>query len=108
MLGFSNGEVSRVDLDSNGFLEKEMTSITQSGYPVKNLQYYSNQIIFSSWFFVYGVLENGDIWKVEHQGIPEFIQISRNGDVCLFAGEDQNDWTSPEPIGRISLNSDLI
>ena len=108
VLGFSNGEVSRIKLDSNGFLEKEMTSITQSGYPVKNLQYYSNQIIFSSWFFVYGVLENGDIWKVEHQGIPEFIQISRNGDVCLFAGEDQNDWTSPEPIGRISLNSDLI
>ncbi len=108
VLGFSNGEVSQIKLDSNGSLDSEMISIIESGYPIKTLQFNSNQIIFSSWFFIYGIMENGDIWKVEHQGIPELIEISENGDVCLFAGEDQNDWTSAEPIGKISLNNDLI
>ncbi len=108
VLGFSNGEVSQIKLDSNGYLESEMITIIQSGYPIKTLQFNSNQIIFSSWFFIYGIMENGDIWKVEHQGIPELIEISENGGVCLFAGEDQNDWTSAEPIGKISLNNDLI
>ena len=106
VLGFSSGRVSQLNLENIGN-EKEITTIFDSGYPIKTLNYSSKQIIFSSWFFIYGVLENGETWKVEHKGIPELIAVSLNGDVCLFAGEDQNDWTSTEPIGRISLNGDL-
>ena len=40
--------------------------------------------------------------------MPEYIQISNDGETCIFAGEDQNDWTESEPIGKISLKGNLI
>jgi hypothetical protein len=57
---------------------------------------------------MYGFTSDGDLWKVEHQGILEHIQISNDGDVCIFAGEDQNDWTDSEPIGKLSLKDEMI
>ena len=108
VLGFSSGKVSQLKLGPSGNLEHELDTIIECGYPIKTLNYNSKQIIFSAWFFIFGILDNGDIWKVEHKGIPELIAISEKGDFCLFAGEDQNDWTSAEPIGMISLNEDLI
>ena len=108
ILGFSSGEILELKEGSDGDLEKEMKIIAECGYPIKTLKFNSKQIIFSAWFFIFGVLENGQIWKVEHKGIPELIVISEDGNICLFAGEDQNDWTSAEPIGLVSLNGDLI
>jgi hypothetical protein len=38
--------------------------------------------------------------------MPMLLEASTDGSVCFFAGEDQNDWTEPEPIGFFSLESE--
>jgi len=108
ILGFDDGKVTELEMRDNGQFEQDMNILFDCKYPIKNLIYHSEQIICSSWFFIYGYNSNGDLWKVEHQGIPEYIEISKDGEICLFAGEDQNDWTETEPIGKISLKDNLI
>ena len=108
IFGFDDGKVMELEVGSNGNLNDEMSLLFDCKYPIKNLVYNSNQIICTAWFFMYGFTSDGDLWKVEHQGILEHIQISNDGDVCIFAGEDQNDWTDSEPIGKLSLKDEMI
>ena len=108
IFGFDDGKVMQLLNDSNSQFQEEMSLLFDCKYTVKSINYHSDQIIFTAWFFIYGFNSSGKVWKVEHQGIPEHIQISQDGEICLFAGEDQNDWTDSEPIGQLSLNSELI
>tara|TARA_B110000467_G_C18326656_1_gene489551 strand:- start:1788 stop:2921 length:1134 start_codon:yes stop_codon:yes gene_type:complete len=108
IFGFDDGKVMQLLNDPNGQLKEEMSLLFDCKYTVKSINFHSEQIICTAWFFIYGFNSSGQVWKVEHQGIPEHIQISQDGEICLFAGEDQNDWTDSEPIGKISLNSELI
>ena len=108
IFGFDDGKVMQLLNDSNGQFQEEMSLLFDCKYTVKSINFHSEQIICTAWFFIYGFNLSGKVWKVEHQGIPEHIQISQDGEICLFAGEDQNDWTDSEPIGQLSLNSELI
>ena len=108
IFGFDDGKVMELEVGPNGQFNDEMSILFDCKYPIKSLIFNSEQIICTAWFFIYGFTSSGDLWKVEHQGIPEYIKISLDGEVCLFAGEDQNDWTDSEPIGKMSLKSDLI
>ena len=108
IFGFDDGKVMELEVGPNGQFNDEMSILFDCKYPIKSLIFNSEQIICTAWFFIYGFTSSGDLWKVEHQGIPEYIKISLDGEVCLFAGEDQNDWTDSEPIGKLSLKSDLI
>lgn len=108
IFGFDDGKVTELQIGSNGDFAQEMSVLFDCNYPIKSLKFHSEQIICSAWFFIFGYNSNGDLWKVEHQGIPEYIQISNDGETCIFAGEDQNDWTDSEPIGKISLKDNLI
>ena len=108
IFGFDDGKVTELQIGSNGDFAQEMSVLFDCNYPIKSLNFHSEQIICSAWFFIFGYNSNGDLWKVEHQGIPEYIEISNDGETCIFAGEDQNDWTDSEPIGKISLKDNLI
>ena len=108
IFGFDDGKVMELETGSNGEFVQDMSVLFDCKYPIKSLIFHSEQIICSAWFFIFGYNSNGDLWKVEHQGMPEHIQISNDGQTCIFAGEDQNDWTESEPIGKISLKDNLI
>lgn len=108
IFGFDDGKVMELGIDSNGQFNEEMSLLFDCKYPIKSIIFHSEQIICTAWFFIYGYTSSGDLWKVEHQGIPEHIEISHDGQVCIFAGEDQNDWTESEPIGKLSLKGELI
>ncbi|MBT5390903.1 MAG: hypothetical protein HOL22_00975 [Euryarchaeota archaeon] len=105
LCGFDNGDVSE-------YLSKQSTytfePLLSCGYPVQNLIFRNGCIAAASWFYIFGKDSDGREWKIEHQGMPHYLEASRDGSVCLFAGEDQNDWTEIEPIGIFSFNEELV
>ena len=99
--GFDDGLVTKY---ADGIHEEVM----RTNYAVQNLTVSGDQLIISSWFYLFGSQSNGSFWKMEHQGMPSLVVATNKGRVCFFAGEDQNDWTDPEPIGSFSLLDDYI
>ena len=99
--GFDDGLVTKY---ADGVHEEVM----RTNYAVQNLTVSGNQLIISSWFYLFGSHTDGTFWKMEHQGMPSLVVASNKGRVCFFAGEDQNDWTDAEPIGSFSLLDDYI
>lgn len=77
-------------------------------YPIRNLAFCNGSVIATAWFYVFGRDADGSEWKLEHQGMPNHLVLSIDGSICLFAGEDQNDWTEEEPIGHFSLSEPLV
>ena len=77
-------------------------------YPIRNLAFCNGSVIATAWFYVFGKESDGSEWKLEHQGMPNHLVLSIDGSICLFAGEDQNDWTEEEPIGHFSLSEPLV
>ena len=65
-------------------------------------------VLAGSWFYVHGVNPAGENWMVEHQGIIQYTAYCKSANIFYFAGDDQNDYTNPEPIGVIDLASQLI
>jgi len=103
--GFDDGKVAEYLAGSESYVFEHRIS---SNYPIQNLLYRNGSIAATSWFYIYGLDVNGREWKLEHQGMPHFLEASQDGSVCLFAGEDQNDWTDIEPIGMFSLHEEVI
>ena len=101
VLGFDNGEVYQ--LEENG----QMELVMETNHPVVSLLHHQGQTLAASWFYIHGKLDEV-IWKVEHQGMPSHLALRKQGSMLFFAGEDQNDYTDAEPIGRLSLESDLL
>ena len=108
--GFDDGKVAEIKLNdsANGKYSDDLSELMDCRHPIRNVIYFSDQIICSAWFFIFGITKDGSKWKVEHQGMPELVEISLDGSVCLFAGEDQNDWSDEQPIGKMSIIDDLI
>ena len=80
-----------------------MEQVLETGYAVSCLEHRSH-VIASSWFYIHG--EHDDTpWKVEHQGMPRLLMVSERQQGLIFAGDDQNDYTAPEPIGRVDLDA---
>ena len=102
--GFDNGQVSEYLAGQSSYTFEHLISCS---YPIQNLIYRNGCIAATSWFYIYGLDSNGREWKIEHQGMPHFLEASQDGSVCLFAGEDQNDWTDIEPIGMFSFNEEV-
>lgn len=102
--GFDDGQVFEVMADQSYALEPRISC----GYPIQKLLYRNGNILAAAWFYIFGVQEDGREWKLEHQGMPHFLEANRDGSLCLFAGEDQNDWTDVEPIGLFSLTDTLV
>lgn len=98
--GFDNGDVGILS-DSN-----ELAIISNLQFPIKSLTSYGNTVVAACWFYLYGVNSEGICWQVEHQGMTQFVSSDASNNLLVFAGEDQNDWTSEEPIGLIDLNEE--
>lgn len=103
--GFDDGKVSYLDVSM-----PTPTFVTgfDCTYPVRYLCSVGKEVLAASWFFIHGNDADGRIWKIEHQGMPQMVVAADDGSVILFAGEDQNDWTEPEPIGLFSLTAEVV
>ena len=99
--GFDDGLVSKF---SNGVFEE----ILRTNYAIQEIVVSGANLIVSSWFYLFGHRTDEGLWKIEHQGMPTQVLASNNGKVCFFAGDDQNDWTDPEPIGYFRLDESLL
>ena len=100
-LGFDDGSVRRF----SG--EGELVGVLSTGHPVFAMLIHGGHVLASSWFYIHGVDGDGRAWRLEHQGMPTQL-VALGDDVLVFAGDDQNDYTSPEPIGRCRLNSERM
>ena len=98
--GFDNGDVGKLS-SSN-----ELSIITNLQFPIRSLTSCGDTVVAACWFYLYGVDNDGIKWQIEHQGIPDFVCTDAKNNFLVFAGEDQNDWTSEEPIGLIDLNEE--
>lgn len=99
ILGFDNGEVHRLSEDGN------MERILETRHPIFSVSVWNEHVIASSWFFVHGT-DGESTWKVEHQGMPQWLEVDSNTGVVYFGGDDQNDFTDPEPVGCLSLTDE--
>lgn len=104
LCGFDDGEVIEVLSEESYRFESRLSC----GYPIQKLIFCQESIVASAWFYIHGRDAEGNEWKIEHQGMPSMFVTSQDGSVCLFAGEDQNDWTDVEPIGIFSLNERIV
>lgn len=100
ILGYDDGSVFTVDEEGN------FTHRFSTGHPVFQCLEYGEHIIAGSWFYLTGMTED-TVWKVEHQGMPTMLVLNRTAGTLVFAGDDQNDYTAPEPIGVIDLAGTL-
>ena len=100
LLGFDNGEVHRLQTDGT------MELVLETQHPIFSIVHSGDNIAASSWFFIHGTDGNGNAWKVEHQGMALWLNIDEKQQHLFFAGDDQNDFTEPEPIGCIDLRGD--
>ena len=83
-----------------------MEEVLSTGYPIFSCFEHQSSVVASSWFYIHG-LSDERVWKVEHQGMPSMLAaIPQN--LVLFAGDDQNDYTEPEPIGCIDLKGEVV
>ena len=98
VLGFDDGTVHRLYEDGR------MECVLETGYGVFTCLEHRSGVIASSWFYIHGE-EDEQPWKVEHQGMPRLMVVSERHQGLLFAGDDQNDYTAPEPIGWIDLEA---
>ena len=97
VVGFDDGSVSH--LGEDGALERVM----ETHHPVMACFATGEHTLASSWFYIHGT--NGDrSWMVEHQGMPNCLLLHPSKTAVVFAGDDQNDYTSSEPIGFFSLD----
>lgn len=98
--GFDDGRVT-------SYVDGRHEDVLNTSYAIQNLLVRGEQVVATSWFYIFGKTKEGATWKMEHQGIPSLLVGSIDGSRCFFAGEDQNDWTDPEPIGSFSMNDAL-
>ena len=101
VLGFDDGTVHLLLEDG------EMEEVLSTGYPVFSCFEHQSSVVASSWFYIHG-LSDERAWKVEHQGMPSMLCGHPKQGVVLFAGDDQNDYTEPEPIGCIDLKGEVV
>ena len=98
VLGFDDGTVHRLYEDGR------MEQVLETGYAIFSCLEHRSHVIASSWFYIHGEHEDTP-WKVEHQGMPRLMMVSERQQGLIFAGDDQNDYTAPEPIGRVDLDA---
>ena len=101
VLGFDDGTVHQ--LREDGGMEEALST----GYPIFSCFEHQSSVVASSWFYIHG-LSDERVWKVEHQGMPSMLCGHPTQNVVLFAGDDQNDYTEPEPIGCIDLKGEVV
>jgi hypothetical protein len=100
LLGFDNGRVAL--LHEDGRFEERM----DTRHPVLNCVHHEAHCVVSSWFYVHGTGPDGE-WVVEHQGMPHALVLRKKAGHVMFAGDDQNDYTAPEPIGSFWLDAPM-
>mgnify|MGYP003981148443 FL=1 len=99
--GFDNGDISKLS-DNN-----ELTKIVNIQFPIKSLTACGDMVVAACWFYLYAIDDEGIRWQIEHQGMPEYVCTDAENNHLVFAGEDQNDWTTEEPIGLIKLSEEV-
>ena len=100
-MGFDDGSVHRLNNDG------QMEAVMETKHPIFAVVQHGHEVAASSWFYIHGT-SNGEAWKAEHQGMPQLLVHHRGRNALVFAGDDQNDYTAPEPIGLIDLNQDVV
>lgn len=106
-LGFDDGSIHQlVSEPKNSYAISDCIIATK--YPIKILETTDDWVIAGSWFYLHGINTSGEHWMIEHQGIVQYLAYCKSVKKIFFAGDDQNDFTKPEPIGVIDLSSDLV
>ena len=96
VLGFDDGSVTRLAEDGT------MEQVLDTQHPVSACLSVGEYTLASSWFYIHGT--NGEqTWTIEHQGMPTWMVVRPGSNLVVFAGDDQNDYTSAEPMGSFSL-----
>ena len=90
LCGFDDGKVVYSTANASELIHEVRL---ECKYPIRNLVSRNGCVLASAWFYIFGRDKDGAEWKIEHQGMPNFLELSSDGTICLFAGEDQNDWT---------------
>ena len=98
-LGFDDGTVRQFSE------EHALSEVLSTGHPVFSLLVHGGHVLASSWFYIHGVDGDGQDWRLEHQGMPTHL-VPLGEHRLVFAGDDQNDYTAPEPIGMCRLNDE--
>ena len=106
-LGFDDGSICLLE-KKNGSGFQLSDTIANCKFPIKTLDVINDGVIAGSWFYLHGIMNNGKNWMVEHQGIIQYTAYSKFSNSFYFAGDDQNDYTSIEPVGLIEISNDLI
>ena len=101
VLGFDDGSVYL--LAETG----ELSLVMETRHPIFSCAEVGGGQIATSWFYVHGT-QNGVQWKVEHQGMATQLVVDEERGWIVFAGDDQNDYTEPEPIGGVRTDGDLV
>ena len=101
VLGFDDGSVHRLHNDGR------MDLVLETNHPILSCFEHGKQVVASSWFYIHGA-DAEVMWKAEHQGMPHLLAHHQGLNALVFAGDDQNDYTSPEPVGFIDLNQDVV
>ncbi len=91
--GLFNGEVYSIH-------NNNLKLIWKSDYAIKKVIPINNDILISSWFYLYRInSENGnEIWRVEHEGIIDHLITTLNKNIVVLAGNDRNDYTNAAPL----------
>lgn len=100
-LGFDDGTVRQFSE------EQALSEVLSTGHPVFSLLVHGGHVLASSWFYIHGVDADGQGWRLEHQGMPTHL-VPLGEDIVVFAGDDQNDYTAPEPIGTCRLTGERL
>ena len=101
--GLFSGEVLVID-DIN------KKSIWNSEYSISSLIAINNEVLVSSWFYLYKICKdtNDSLWQYEHSGIIDYLKISGNQKIVSLGGNDRNDYTNPSPLVILNPNATPI
>ena len=106
-LGFDDGSIYKlIRTASDSYTLSDL--IFETKFPIKTLDFVDDCLVAGSWFYLHGIANSGESWMVEHKGIIQYSTYSKAQREFYFAGDDQNDYTNAEPIGRIRLSNNLV
>ncbi len=82
--------------------------VAELSHPAHTLISFGERVLVGSWFHLYSINSEGISWSVETQGMVEHISANSDCSSVLLAGDDQNDYTDPEPVVLIDANVEPV
>ena len=101
--GLFSGEVLIVE-------ENKTRSIWKSEYSITSMIALDEDLLVASWFYLYRINKetNQSLWKLEHEGIIDILEINEDKNIVALGGNDRNDYTNAAPMILINPNSNPV